>query len=96
MAGASTAVFTSLIVWLEASMFIKVYELHSLTSVAKLVRASWCGKTTKVINMLYTIDCSNIRKRDANIQRDIDNKLISLTFSTILRLKSLTNLAPGI
>ena len=31
-------VFTSLIVWLEASMFIKVYGLHSLTKrVAKCI-----------------------------------------------------------
>ena len=51
----------------------------------------WCSKTpsktrkcipvwkmTNVINMLYNIDCSNIRKRDANIKRDIENKLIFL------------------
>ena len=77
-------------------MFIEVYGLHALTGIAKLVHASRCGKTTKVINMLYTIDCSNIRKGDANIKRDVDNKLISLMFGTILRLKNLTTLAPGI
>ena len=51
MVGAST-VFTSLIAWLEASTFIKVYGLHSQTGVVKLVSAFQCGKTTNVINML--------------------------------------------
>ena len=51
MAGAST-VFTNLIAWLEASTFIKVYGLHSLTGVVKLIIASRCGKTTDMINML--------------------------------------------
>ena len=45
-------VFMSLITWLEVSTFIKVYGLHSLTGVVKLVSASWCGKTTNVINTL--------------------------------------------
>ena len=45
-------VFTSLIVWLEASTFIKVCGLHSLTGVVKLVSASRCGKTMNVINTL--------------------------------------------
>ena len=31
-------VFTSLIAWLETSTFIKVYGLHSLTGVVKLVK----------------------------------------------------------
>ena len=71
-------VFTSLIEWLEARTFIKVYGLHSLTGVVKLVSASRCRKTANMINMLYTIDYSNIQKGDANIKRDIKNKLIFL------------------
>ena len=35
-------VFTSLIAWLEASSFIKVYGLHSLTGVVKLVATAKC------------------------------------------------------
>ena len=45
-------VFTSLIAWLEASMFIKVYGFHSLTGVVKLLSAFRCGKTTNMINTL--------------------------------------------
>ena len=42
-------VFTNLIAWLEANTFIKVYGLHSLTGIVKLVSASRCGKTTNMI-----------------------------------------------
>ena len=45
-------VFMSLIALLEASMFIKVYGLYSLTGVVKLISASRCGKTMNVINTL--------------------------------------------
>ena len=47
----------------------------------------WCSKTHKCIPVredderdkyAITIDCSNIRKGDANIKRDIKNKLIFL------------------
>ena len=78
----------SLIAWLEASTFIKVYRIHSMTGVVKLVSASWCGKTANVINTLKTIDCSNIRKGDANIKRDTK---IKLTFGTILRFIKFNN-----
>ena len=37
-------VFTVLIAWLEASTFIKVYGLRSLTGIVKLVSASGAGK----------------------------------------------------
>ena len=46
------SVFMSLIAWLEASTFINVFGLHSLTDVIKLVSVSWCGKMTNVINMV--------------------------------------------
>ena len=58
--------FTSLILWLEAKMFMKVHEYHSLT---KHISAS-CGKTANIINTLKTIYCSNILKEDAYIKRD--------------------------
>ena len=45
-------VFVSLIAWLEARTFIKVYGLHSLNGVVKLVSASRCRKTANVINTL--------------------------------------------
>ena len=53
----------------------------------------WCSKTHKCTPVreddehdkyAITIDCSNIQKGDANIKRDIQNKLIFLTFGTIL------------
>ena len=65
-------VFTSLIMWLEASTFIKLHGLHSLTKHG----SPSCEKTMNVINILYTIDCISIQKEDANIKRDIENKLI--------------------
>ena len=37
------------------------------------------------------IDCNNIWKGDANIKRDLENKLISLTFGTILRFIKVNN-----
>ena len=48
MAGASTSVYE----FDSASTFIKVYGLHSLTVVVKLVSASRCRKITNVINTL--------------------------------------------
>ena len=72
-------------------MFIKVYGLHSLTGIVKLVSAYWCGKATNVINMLQTINCSNIRKGDANIKRDIENKLIFLNVWYHLRFIKFNN-----
>ena len=63
--------FTNSIAWLEANTFITAYGRHSLTR-----RISW--KTTNVVNTLQTIDCSNIRREDTHIKRDIDNKLIFL------------------
>ena len=72
------SVFTSLIAWLEASTFIKVYGLHSLAGVVKLVSVSQCGKMTNVIITLLMIKCSNIQKGDANIKKDIEDKLIFL------------------
>ena len=58
--------------WLEASTFIKVHGIHSLT---KRVSASF-GKTTNhdkyaVNNRLYQHP-----KEDAHIKRDIENNLI--------------------
>ena len=77
MTGASTSVYYLDSV-VEASTFIQVYGLHSMTGIVNLESASRCGKMTNVINTLYAIDCSNIRKGDANIKRDIENKLIFL------------------
>ena len=83
--------------WLEARTFIKVYGLHSLTGVVKLVSASRCRKTANVINTLYMIDYSNIRKGDANIKRDIKNKLIFLNIWHHSKVfLNLTPLAPGV
>ena len=59
--------FTSSIAWLEANMFITVYGHHLLMRCI-----SW--KTTNVVNTLWTIGCSNIRKEDAHIKREVDNK----------------------
>ena len=61
---------------------------HVYKSVWTSLTDRWCSKTRKctpvgpemmnVINTLQTIDCSNIRKGDANMKRDIENKLIFL------------------
>ena len=51
MAGASTTVYEFDNV-VEGSTFIKVYGLHSVIGVVKLISAYRCGKTTNVINML--------------------------------------------
>ena len=81
----------SLIAWLEASTFIKVYGLHSLTDVVKLGSAFQCRKMINVINTLLMMDCSNIRKRGANIKRDIENKLIFLNVWHHLRFIKFNN-----
>ena len=51
MAGVSTSVY-ELDSMVKGQHVYKVYGLHSLTGVVKLVSASRCGKTTNVINML--------------------------------------------
>ena len=81
-------VFTSLIVWLEVSTFIKVYELHSLTGVVKTHKCIPEQEDDKRDKYAIMIDCSNIRKGDANIKRDIENKLM---FGTILRFINFNN-----
>ena len=52
MVGVSTSVYEFDSVVIEARMFIKVYGLHSLTGVVKLISGSQCGKTTNMINTL--------------------------------------------
>ena len=69
-------VFTSLIVCLDANMYIKVHRLHSLTK-----------HTSAILREGNEHDndwMSNFWKEDAHIKRDIENKLFSLMYGTIL------------
>ena len=67
----SVPVFTSLIVQLEANMFIRVYRHHSLTKRT----SSSCWKKKNMANVLQMIDCTNVHKEDTHIKRGIKNKL---------------------
>ena len=71
MAGTSTSVYE----FDNAVRGQHVLKVHGFHSVTKHVSAS-CGKTTNVMNTLYTIDCISIHKEDAHIKRDMENKLI--------------------
>ena len=81
-------VFTSLIAWLETNRFIKEYGLHSLSGVVKTHKCIPVREDDKRDKYAIMIDCSNIRKGDANIKRDIENKLM---FGTILRFINFNN-----
>ena len=59
-------VFTSLIAWLKAGTFIKVYGLHSLTGVVKLIIASRYGKTA--VNMIICYKRSTVATSEREMQ----------------------------
>ena len=81
-----------IIAQLDASMFIQVCGLHSLT---KYVSAS-CRKTTDMTNTLKQSTAA-ISKRRMHISRDIENKLIIRNAWHHLKcLLNLTTLALGI